>query len=265
MSRIGAVVKKLYANEMNSAAVDAEGSQGKRKGRIRRRLRGLKDAIASRRTLVWIIRIFAILIALVVVAETVYQYNLLVSWGTIVKARRADVDYELLRRQNLIPTLADAVSKYAAYEQGVFGYVSDARAKIMGSPGARQAQASNVLQKTLSSLMALAEQYPDLKATQPIQDLIKEAITTEDRIAEAKGKHNRACEVYNQYRTVFPGNVYAFIFRFEPLPFIGMEEDAMVPAMELNMTDGGKGIEETVEETVNVPGETLKTAEGAKE
>ncbi|MHC4655788.1 MAG: LemA family protein, partial [Planctomycetota bacterium] len=122
-------------------------------------------------------------------------------------------------------------------------------------------QASSLLEKTLSRLVALAEEYPDLKATQSIQDLIKEASNTEDRIADAKKEYNKECEVYNQYLSVFPGNVFAFVYRFKTLPYIGLEEDLKVPVIDLKMREP----EAFTEEELMVSPNNSDKAEGAKE
>jgi LemA protein len=178
-------------------------------------------------------------------------------------ARWADVEREYQRRENLIPNLVYAVSKYASYEQGVFKYVSDAREalKTIRSSETSGTQVSSLLEKTLSRLVALAEEYPDLKATQSIQDLIAEAANTENRIADAKKEYNHECEIYNQYQSVFPGNVFAFIYRFKPLPYIGLEEQVDVPVIDLDVTQGRAAIKGDVE----VPANDLNKTEGVKE
>ena len=107
--------------------------------------------------------------------------------------------------------------------------------------------AGSELEKTLSRLIALAEEYPDLKATQSIQDLIKEAANTENRIADAKEEYNKAAEVYNQYRSIFPGNMFAFIYRFEALPYIGLKEELRVPLIDLKMTEREGDVEKESE------------------
>jgi len=177
-------------------------------------------------------------------------------------ARRGDVEREFQRRENLIPNLVYAVSRYGAYEQGVFKHVSAVRAELMKVQNSEvsQSQISSVLEKALSRLVAWAEEYPDLKATQSVQDLISEASDTEDRIAEAKKEYNKDCEIYNQYLSVFPGNVFAFIYRYKPLPYMGLE-DVNVPVIELDMTEP----EAFVEEVVEVPTNNLNKTEGAKE
>jgi LemA protein len=156
-------------------------------------------------------------------------------------SRQADVEREYQRRENLIPNLVFAVSKYATYEKGVFKDISDARSELMKiqSSEISQSQVNSLLEKALSRLVAWAEEYPDLKATQSVQDLIKEASNTEDRIADAKKEYNKECEVYNQYLSVFPGNVFAFIYRFKLLPYIGLE-DVNVPVIDLDITQAGQ-------------------------
>ena len=142
-----------------------------------------------------------------------------------------------------MPNLVSVISEYTAYERGVFKHVSDARETLnaMRSSGISGSKAGGVLEKALSGLVALAEDYPNLKATQSIQDVIKEAANTENRIADAKIKYNKACEIYNQYRTTFPGNVFAFVYRFRPFAYIGLEEEVKVPLIDLKITEPGVG------------------------
>lgn len=250
MSRIGAIVRRLYGEELKPDANNKKvaGTINERPRDKRRKLTAFKNALSNRRTVVWVIRIAVVLVALFIVAEGVSQFNRLTSWHVVVAARRADLERELQRRENLIPNLVFVVSKYAAYEQGVFKYVSDAREalKTIRSSETSGTQANSMLEKTLSRLVALAEQYPDLKATQSIQDLIAEAANTENRIADAKEKYNKACEIYSQYRTIFPGNVFAFIYRFKPLPYVGLEEDLKVPVIDLDIIERSADTEDNV-------------------
>lgn len=265
MSRIGAIVKKLYGEEVKpvtnniGAAMNAKTNRKKRK---KRRFENFKNALGSRRTVVWIIRIVIVLVVLFIAAESIFQFNRFASWQTKVTARRADLDREYQRRQNLIPNLVFAVSRYASYEQSVFKNVSEARSELMQIQNSEisQSRISSVLEKALSRLVALAEEYPDLKATQSVQDLISEASNTEDRIAEAKKEYNKECEIYNQYLSIFPGNIFAFIYRYKPLPYMGLE-DVNVPVIDLNMAEPKKVVEEVVE----VPASNLNKTEGAKE
>jgi len=245
MNRLAAIVRRLYGDELRSAATKAAARANKGSGRIRRKLRNLKDALGKRRTVIWIIRIVVILFALFVLAEGVFQYNRLTAWYTTVMARRADVDREYKRRANLIPNVFVMVGRYATYEQGVFKYVSDARAELNSIQNSKitPSQMNSILEKAMSGLIALAEEYPDLKATQSFEALITEVSDTEDRIAKAKQEYNAASERYNQYQTTFPGNVFAFIYRFKSLPYIGLEEELRVPEFYLSLEEA-KSVEE---------------------
>jgi LemA protein len=263
MSRIGAVVKRLYGDEVKPAYNNTGADMGVKPGRRQKKLTKFREALGQRKTLIWTVRIIIILFVLFIAAESIFQFNRFASWQTKVAARKADVEREYQRRENLIPNLVYAVSKYAAYEQGVFKYVSDAREtlKMIRSSEASRAQASSLLEKTLSRLVALAEEYPDLKATQSIQDLIKEASNTEDRIADAKKEYNKECEVYNQYLSVFPGNIFAFIYRFKPLPYIGLEEELKVPVIDLAIMETKVALEEDLVVSPN----DVNEAEGVSE
>lgn len=247
MSRIGNVVRRLYGQELSPGAGARIGTPNKTTGPKKNKIKTIKKALGNRRTAVWCVRIVIAVAVLVLVAEAVFQFNRLASWRTVVWARRADVDRELKRRENLIPNVVSVVSRYAAYEQEVFKYVSDARETLKKIRGSRQAGTSNVLEQTLSKLVALAEQYPDLKATQSAQDLIKEAANTENRIADAKEKYNKACEIYNQYISIFPGNFFAFIYHHKNIPYIGLTEKVEVPVIDLNIIQQGAGIEQEPE------------------
>jgi len=284
MSRIGAIVRRLYAEELKPAtnANNAGGTMDERPSRKKRRFTAFKEALTNRRKVVWGIRIAVVLVVLFILAESIFQFNRFAAWQTKVMARQADVEREYQRRQNLIPNMVYAVSKYGAYEQGVFKHVSGVRAELMKIQNSEisQSEISSVLEKALSRLIAWAEEYPDLKATQSVQDLIKEAANTEDRIAEAKKEYNADCEIFNQYLSVFPGNVFAFIYRYKPLPYIGLE-DVNVPVIDLDMMQVGADIEEDVkvsvigpeivegagdiEKDIEVPAKNLNKTEGAKE
>jgi LemA protein len=257
------MVKRLYGDQVKPAYNNSGADMDVKPGRRQKKLTKFRKALGNRQTLIWTIRVIVILFALFIAAESIFQFNRFASWQTKVAARQADVEREYQRRENLIPNLVFAVSKYAAYEQGVFKYVSDAREalKMIRSSQTPGIQASSLLEKTLSRLVALAEEYPDLKATQSIQDLIKEASNTEDRIADAKKEYNKECEVYNQYLSVFPGNVFAFVYRFKTLPYIGLEEDLKVPVIDLKMREP----EAFTEEELMVSPNNSDKAEGAKE
>lgn len=257
MSRLSAIVRRMYGDEVKPV----DSNVVKKKGRLRRKLEDLSDALSRRPTVLWVVRIVVILLALFIVVEGIFQYNRLQAWKTTVLARRADVDRELKRRENLIPGVVALASRYADYERGMFKYISDARGVLQAIKDS-QASGTNVsslLDKALSKLVALAEAYPDLKATQPVQDLIGKLADTEDRIADAKKDYNAAAEQFNQYMTTFPGNVFAFVYRFKTAEYISFEEKLDVPQVNLDLSQINLDVSEQkptdVQENINLGGE----------
>lgn len=230
MSRIGAIVSLLYGDDVKPPS--------RRFMRFRTRMAYLNDLFHRQPTLVWVVRIVVLVLTLIIVAEGVFQYNRLQTWGTKVDARRADVDRELKRRENLIPGVVALAGRYAKYELDMFQYVSDSRTLLQTLKNAQSTglDVGGMLEKAVSKLMALAEAYPELKATQPVQDLIDKLAVTEDRIADAKKDYNAAAEQFNQYRTTFPGNVFALAYGFKSSAYIGLDEDVDLPRIWLDIS-----------------------------
>lgn len=261
MSRIGTIVKRLYGEDVKpSVNVNKAGAgMNDRPNRRKTKMTAFREAISSRKAATWAIRILVIAIVLFIAAESIFQYNLFAAWGTKVEARRADVNFELQRRENLIPNIVATVSKYAAYEQGVFKHVSEVRTELkkIRSSNSSSTQISNMIERAMSSLVALAEAYPDLKATNSIQDLIKEAANTEDRIAEVKKSYNKDCETYNQYLSVFPGNFFGWVYGYDQLPYIGLQEEVKVPIIDLDMAGLRDNIEKEPEVNIDIATEDV--------
>ena len=257
MSHLSAIVRRMYGDEVKPA----DSKVVKKKGRLRRKLEDMSDSLGKRPTVLWVVRIVVILLTLFIVAEGIFQYNRLQAWDTTVQARRADVDRELKRRENLIPGVVALASKYATYERGMFKYISDARGVLQAikESQASGTNVSSILDKALSKLVALAEAYPDLKATQPVQDLIVKLADTEDRIADAKKDYNAAAEQFNQFMTTFPGNVFAFAYRFKIADYISLEENLDVPQINFDLSQINLDVSEQkpmdMQENVNLGGE----------
>jgi len=230
MSRIGSIVRLLYGDDVKPSSSAYT--------RFRIRMAYLNDMFHRQPTLVWVVRIVVLVMALVIAIEGVFQFNRLQTWSTKVDARRADVDRELKRRENLIPGVVTLAGRYAKYELDMFQYVSDSRTLLQTLKNAQTTgvDVGGMLEKAVSRLMALAEAYPDLKATQPVQDLIDKLAVTEDRIADSKKEYNAACEQFNQYRTTFPGNVFAFAYRYKFIDYIGLDENADLPKVWLDIS-----------------------------
>ncbi len=172
-----------------------------------------------------------ILVAVLVLAAVwvIAAYNRFVRFVMRAKEAWADIDVQLKRRYDLIPNLVEAVKGYASHEKGVFENVTKARAAAMDAGSLEEkGKAEDALGKTLKSLFAVAEAYPDLKANQNFLELQRELEDTENKIQAARRFYNGNVRDLNTAIASFPGNVIAEMFRFEPREFfeLGAEDSA---------------------------------------
>lgn len=144
------------------------------------------------------------------VAASGCGYNRIQALDEQVSANRANIDAELMRRNDLIPNLVATVKGYAQHEQAVFDYVAKAREALLAahSPSDRIA-ANNQLDGALGRLLAVVENYPQLKANENFLSLQDELAGTENRIAVARRRYNLALQDYNAYIGYFPNNLVA--------------------------------------------------------
>lgn len=161
--------------------------------------------------MVWII----IAVAAVVVLALVVMYNSLVTLNVRASEAWSDITVQLKRRADLIPNLVNTVKGYASHEKGVFENVTAARAETLNAqtPG-EAAKAEGDFQKTMKSLFAVAENYPDLKASDNFKELQAELTDTEDKIQASRRFYNGVVRDFNTKRTVFPTNIFASILGF---------------------------------------------------
>lgn len=163
-------------------------------------------------------------------------YNDLVNQEEGVEAAWAQVENQYQRRADLVPNLVATVKGYAAHEQETLQGVVEARAKAThisidptnATPeqmAAYQA-AQGELSQALGRLLAVAENYPDLKANENFRDLQSQLEGTENRIAIARQQFNDVARKYNQRVRRFPGNIIAAMFGFEKKPYFEAEESA---------------------------------------
>lgn len=160
-----------------------------------------------------IIVIAAVVVVLVVLA---YMYNSLVSLNQQASEAWSDITVQLKRRADLIPNLVKTVKGYATHEKSIFEDVTKARAETLsaGTPN-EAAKAEGDFQKTMKSLFAVAENYPDLKASQNFQELQAELTDTEDKIQASRRFYNGVVRDFNTKRKVFPTNIFAGILGFK--------------------------------------------------
>ncbi len=173
-------------------------------------------------TLTWIIIIALGLIALWVV----YTYNRLISLRNRSQEGWSDIDVQLKRRYDLIPNLVATVKGYAKHEEGVFTRVTDARTRAMGAKTlAERGEAENMLTDTLKSLFAVAENYPDLKASVNFAKLQDELADTENKIQASRRFYNGLVRDLNTMIQSFPNNVIASLFKFTSQEFFALEQE----------------------------------------
>jgi len=151
-----------------------------------------------------------VLIALIVGGSYVSSRNQMVRKNETVKQTWSQVDVVLQRRADLIPNLVATVKGYAQQEQKVFGDVANARASLLSArtPGEKIA-ANGQLDGALGRLLAIVENYPNLKSNQNFLALQDELAGTENRIAVERRRYNEALQDYNTYVGLFPNNIFA--------------------------------------------------------
>jgi len=158
-----------------------------------------------------VVAIIIIVIILLLIGFVIFTtYNGLVRLNQRVDEAWSDITVQLKRRYDLIPNLVNTVKGYAAHEKTVFEDVTAARSNAISSNGVQEtAKAENQIQSTLKSLFAVAENYPDLKATQNFQELQAELIDTEDKIQASRRFYNSMVRDFNTRRKTFPTKFYA--------------------------------------------------------
>jgi LemA protein len=157
------------------------------------------------------------LIALVVFGQYIGVRNTLVTKNEAVKSVWSEVDVQLQRRADLIPNLVETVKAYAKQEQTVFGDIAKARSALLsaGSPSEKIA-ANNQLDGALGRLLAIVENYPQLKSNENFMRLQDELAGTENRISVARKRYNDTLQDYNTYVQQFPASLFASWAGFKP-------------------------------------------------
>lgn len=169
----------------------------------------------------WIIIGIVVLLALFVWAT----YNGLVTLRVRVDEAWSDINVQLKRRLDLIPNLVETVKGYAKHEKGVFEAVTEARSNVMNAKGVKEtAAAENQFEGALKSLFAVAESYPDLKASQNFVELQQELVDTEDKIQASRRFYNGGVRDLNTKIQTFPANVVAAMFSFKNREFFDVDE-----------------------------------------
>jgi len=215
------VIKKLYAQEL--------GLISDRPPPIREKW---VDHLARIRDKVWgsqsaAMRIGATALFLALLLAFVYYYNFFTIEYYKTSLEKTQIEAELQRRNDLIPNLVKAVNDYMAFENKIFKHAADARSALNSLKSIPEASPSQLsLQNSLSKFQAVAENYPDLKASATYQNLMKELSDTETRIASARIRYNMVANYYNSRLRMFPGIIFGFVMGFNPVHTFESEESA---------------------------------------
>ncbi len=168
---------------------------------------------------------YVIGIIVVLALVVILGYN-----GIIVKRNRvqdawAQIDVQLKRRYDLIPNLIETVKGYMKYEKQVLTNITSLRSSIVSGSVQDKANANNQISQALKSIFAVAENYPDLKASQNFKDLQEQLEGTENKISYVRTSYNDYVLDYNNAIQTFPGNVFASMFGFKKTDFFQAPEE----------------------------------------
>ena len=169
----------------------------------------------------------------------VYIYNSLVKKKAHVENGLSQIDVQLKRRYDLIPNLVETVKAYAAHERGIFERIAALRsASLSASTLEETAPVENQLTGALKSLLAVSENYPELKADRNFLALQEELASTENKIAFARQYYNDAVREYNIAISVFPNNLLSARLGYSPRPLWTVDEAAERETVPVSFGEG---------------------------
>jgi len=171
-------------------------------------------------TTLWVVLAIIVLIIL----WLIFVFNSLIRLKNRTQEAFSDIDVQLKRRHNLIPNLVETVKGYAKHERELFEKVTRARAAAVNAKGvAEKGKAEDMLSQTLKSIFAVAENYPELKASQNFLQLQDELSDTENKIQAARRFYNSNARDFNIKIEVFPNNLVANTLGFKKFEFFQAE------------------------------------------
>lgn len=162
----------------------------------------------------------------IIAVALILIYNRLVQLKVRIDDAWAQIDVQLKRRYDLIPNLVETVKGYAKHEKSTLEDVTKYRAALMTGTPAERAKANDMLTGALKSLFAVAENYPQLRASENFKALQDELAGTENKISYVRMAYNDTVMEYNTATKVFPNNIIAGMLGFKDMPFFQAEEAA---------------------------------------
>jgi LemA protein len=176
-----------------------------------------------------IVILIAVVVALIVfeIVSTIVIRNRMIGARNSCDQAWSGIDVQLKRRHDLVPNLVETVKGYASHEREVFERVSDARAEAMAARGVEQsARAEKQLGAALVDVRAVAENYPQLRATENFQQLSNSLVEIEGQIQIARTTYNSDVQGYNTKIQIFPNSIIAKWGGFRPREFFEIEAGA---------------------------------------
>src|SRR6266849_6628037 len=162
----------------------------------------------------------AAVIGIVALTLSGCSYNKFTTQEEAIKSAWAEVQNQIQRRSDLIPNLVETVKGYASHEATVFKDIADARSQLLAAKSpAETIAAANQQSSALGRLLAVVENYPNLKANEQFNRLSDELAGTENRLSVARMRYNERIQEYNTARRKFPGNITAKLFSFKEYPY----------------------------------------------
>ena len=175
-------------------------------------------------------------ISTLLVFFVVISYNSLVRGRMQTKEAWSQIDVQLKRRNDLLPNLIETVKGYAKYENSTLEKVTQLRTQVAAATSPAEAmKASDALTRQISGIFAVAENYPDLKASSNFAKLQEELTNTENKISYSRQLYNSVVSNYNVKLETFPSNLVALIFGFKASDFLQTpEEEKSVPKVDFS-------------------------------
>src|ERR1700704_825066 len=168
-----------------------------------------------------------VVLAMAALPLTGCSYNKFVGQEEAIKAQWAQVENQLQRRNDLIPNLVETTKGFAQHEESVYKDIADARSQLLSAKSPDETiAAANRQTSALGRLLAVVENYPQLKANEQFNRLMDELAGTENRLAVARQRYNEAVQQYNTSRRQFPANITAKLFGFKEYPFFQAPAEA---------------------------------------
>ena len=165
-------------------------------------------------------RLQAVVIALVAFTLSGCSYNKFTTQEEAIKGAWGEVQNQLQRRNDLIPNLVETVKGYAQHEEQIYKDIADSRSKLLGAKSPEEfIAAGNQQSSALGRLLAVVENYPNLKANEQFNRLMDALEGTENRLTVARGRYNERIQEYNTTRRRFPSNMTAKVFGFKEYPY----------------------------------------------